>query len=96
MKHPTHFRNHTGQRIEVMVKKASAYYCTPARGTYPTCPYCGRFWTVGMGHPGSRGFRAKSQQRHVFSCFEKALASLGYQLGKYHGSYMLHRAEPLA
>ena len=83
-----------GEAIDVVVRRASLLYCIPPKRSDRDCPFCGRESTVGEGDSRSYGFRAKAHATHVFKCYNKALNSMGLQMGAYHGSYMLHRAEP--
>ncbi len=59
------------------------------------CPYCGRESTVFMGDSRSYGFRSATHARHVFACYEKALAKNGLMIGKYVEKHMRMSIVPL-
>ncbi len=70
------------------------YALSPKRSDAP-CPYCGRESTVGIGDSRSYGFRSVAHHRHVFACYEKALASHGLAIGPYVESRLRNLIVPV-
>lgn len=89
------FVNQNGDLVDVLKRIGTRLYCIVIKRSDANCRFCGRESTVYMGDPRSYGFRSKAHHSHVGSCYDKALASLGYETGKYVERHMLHRAEPV-
>lgn len=81
---------------EKLIKKVGGklYGLRPGLYSQTRCVFCGRAVTVGKD-PRASGFRSVAFKRHIFSCYEKALAALGYKEGKYDEKTKLHRLEPV-
>lgn len=61
--------------------RAGRIYGLRPRGGSGDCPYCGRSDPAMGGR--AHGFQAAGFGKHVFACYEKALAAAGFVEGNY-------------